>query len=179
MPSPSRQFSEGSYHHIYNRGNHKLPVFQEEFDYRYFLRLVAINAEKYGVKIVAYCLMRNHYHFLVQAGSADSQIGKWIGCTTMSYVHYFNRKYGKVGHLFQDKFKSKLVQEDAYLYYLSQYIHNNPAEFTGPMDYPWSSIRDYFGRGDGLADPRPVLRYLNGRPYELQPAVTKAELQLA
>jgi putative transposase len=168
MARIERNFVQFGFYHVFNRGNHKLPVFRKQFDYQYFLGLVDRNAQKYGVEIIAYCLMRNHYHFLLQQRSDDEwAITKTISCSVMSYSHYFNATYGKVGHVFQDKFKSKPVLSDEYLLHLTKYIHNNPAEFTNPIYYQWSSIGSYLSGRRGIANPRYVLKYLGRRPYEL------------
>lgn len=140
MPSPERMFYQYGAYHVYNRGNHRQAIFNEDSDYRYFLKLSQLNARKFDINISAYCLMRNHVHFAIQQmGSDSASISKWMGNSTMSYVHYFNKKYGLVGRIFQSAFKSRLVVNDEDLVNLISYIHNNPSEFIDPLLYPWSS----------------------------------------
>jgi REP element-mobilizing transposase RayT len=168
MPTKPRQFEKNGFYHIYNRGNHREPVFYDDFDYSYFLRLIKTNADRYAVSIVAYCLMRNHYHFLIrQLDEHPQSITKFIGCSAMSYAHYFNKKYGQVGSVFQDKYKAKAVLTDTYLLHLSRYIHLNPHEFIDPHRYPWSSLRAYTDNEPTIADPSYILQMLNNQPYEL------------
>lgn len=140
MPSKRRQFYQFGVYHIYNRGNHRQPIFHSDWDYQYFLKVTTHNAEKFEIKILAYCLMRNHVHFAVQqlGGESDSP-SKWIGNSTMSYVHYYNKRYETVGRIFQAPFKARLISNDEDLTNLIEYIHNNPAEFIQPSLYPWSS----------------------------------------
>jgi putative transposase len=143
MASKPRYFHQHGAFHIYNRGNSRQPIFHQDFDYKYFLSLIKKNAAKYKIKILAYCLMRNHVHFAVQQlSSNNTSISKWFGNSTMSYVHYYNRRYDSVGHIFQDAFKSRLVCNDEDLMNLINYIHNNPSDFMDPLGYPWSSVRE-------------------------------------
>lgn len=169
MPNIIRQFEKSGFYHIYNRGNHREPVYHEAFDYQYFLSLLADNAAKFDITIVAYCLMRNHYHLLVrQRADNPMSIQKLIGNSVMSYAHYFNKKYNQVGSLFQGRYRSKAVLSDAYLLHLTQYIHLNPSEFADPITYTWSSIQAYLNRRRSIADPAYILSMLGNKPYELQ-----------
>ena len=85
--------------------------------------------------------MDNHYHFLIKQ-LADIGIDKLLARVCTSYAKYFNKKYGAIGNLFQDRFKAKLVDSDEYVKYLSAYIHNNPEQ---PENYDYSSYKDYLG----------------------------------
>ncbi len=168
MPTLVRNFQFDDFYHIYNRGNRRQPIFFDDRDYSYFLLVVSRNAKKHGIKIVAYCLMKNHYHFLIQQKSDDTMsVRKWIGGSAMSYGHYFNTKYEQVGQIFQGRYRSKVIENDDQLYWLTQYIHLNPSEFTNPERYRWSSIQNYVQRRPSVADPSFVLDYLQGRPYRL------------
>ncbi len=165
MPNYDREFEEGAFFHIFNRGNHRQSVFLDDHDRSYFLGLVSENAKKYGVLIAAYCLMRTHYHFAVRQLEFDSRVDKWIGCSVMSYAHYFNAKYDQVGSIFQCRYKSIRVLSDSYLLHLIRYIHRNPAEFCDPLIYPWSSIRSYTTGEPVVSDPTYVLDLLAGQSY--------------
>jgi putative transposase len=172
MPNLDRKFIKDGFYHIYNRGNHRDTVFFEPFDYEYFLTLADDNAEKYRIEIIAYCLMRNHVHFLICQKTDDSEsISKWMGCSTMSYSHFFNKKYNQVGSVFQGRFKSKYVENDEYLIHLSKYIHNNPVEFIDTMNYRWSSIQSYINKKAIIANPSYILKCLNGSDYTLNTEV--------
>lgn len=103
--------------------------------------------------LIAYCLMPNHYHFLIKQNS-DVSIAKLISKICTSHSKIFNKKYGNVGHVFQDKFRAVPVDSNEYLIWLSAYIHNNPKTaglVKDLFDYQWSSYLDYIGnRQDNL-----------------------------
>lgn len=157
MATAHRNFYKSGIYHVYNRGNHKLPVFHDGSDYQYFLDKLADNCRKHSVTVLAYCLMKNHYHLLVRQ-ETDEAVSRAMLATGVSYVKRFNRKYGLVGRLFQERFQAKLVGSDNYLLHISRYIHLNPVEFTDPSSYPWSSFGQYVsGQPSGFCDPRPML----------------------
>jgi putative transposase len=180
-------FRSGYFYHVYNRGNHKDEIFLDNQDYIQFekrLRLV-LNVAKTpfvgqreslpvmassrlrirplstdAFTIVSYCFMPNHFHFLIKQNT-NLGINHLIAKLCTSYVKYFNSKYEKVGHLFQDAFKAKLVDSESYLTYLSAYIHTNP---LNPMDYKYSSFQDYIGiRHDTITDTRFLLNMFRDR----------------
>lgn len=161
-----KQYFQGAYYHIYNRGNQQQPIFLEDTDYLGYLKRLAEAKEKCGVTTLCYCLMPNHIHLLVRQDT-EMPIHKFISSLHTSYSMYFNRKYQKVGHLFQDRFKQKNITTDAYLLYLSCYIHANPKldKIVERLeDYPWSSYLDYVGLRRGiLCDKEPILKGLSLR----------------
>ena len=110
--------------------------------------------------LVSYCLMPNHYHFLIKQNS-DISVAKLISKVCTSYSKVFNKKYEKVGHLFQDKFRAVLVDSNEYLVWLSAYIHGNPKVaglVKDLIDYPWSSYNAYLdNRKDNLCKKDIVL----------------------
>lgn len=154
-------FRAGCYYHVYNRGNHKKPIFLDSQDFLNFLKrlklVLGLSKSLFGssgkgrirlkalpessFSVLAYCLMDNHFHFLIRQ---NSHIGldRLFSRLCTSYAKYFNKKYNQVGHLFQDAFKAKLISDDRYLVYLSAYIHNNPEK---PFSYEYSSLKDYLG----------------------------------
>lgn len=173
-------FVDNAYYHIYNRGNNKQKIFQDKQDYEYFLKLIFLanselkfrlsfidfdfsEAEK-GEDIVgigAYCLMPNHFHILITQ-LQENGISKFMHKVSSSYSHYYNKKYDRVGFLFQNKFKSEYVDNDIYLKYLFSYIHLNPVKLIQSdwkekgiknkiqvvsflKDYKYSSFDDYLG----------------------------------
>lgn len=158
-------FRDGNFYHIFNRGNNKQTIFFENQDYFVFLSRIKLalgfskvlfeEGKKNQVRIhpfpkntfsiICYCLMPNHFHFLVRQ-NADTGIDRLISKVCTSYAKYFNLKYGHIGNVFQDRFKSKIVETDSYLTYLSAYIHNNP---SNPLEYDFSSFKDYLGVRQG------------------------------
>ncbi len=146
MPRPLRIDYPGALHHIFSRGNKKEDIFNDVIDREKFLRFLSKNQERYGCKIYAYCLMDNHFHLLVETG--DAPISNFMQQLLTSYVQYFNKRWDRVGHLLQGRYKSVLVDKDAYLLTLVRYIHLNPVNALlvgNPKDYEWSSHLEYLG----------------------------------
>lgn len=146
MPRVARLKSEFSTYHIILRGNERKDIFLDTGDKEHFLRTLSAMKGKYNFHIYAYCLMDNHLHLILYDNGNDiSMIMKSIN---LSYAVYFNKRYKRVGHLFQDRFRSEIVDTDKYLLELSKYIHNNPVKagiVKDPRDYPWSSFPEYMG----------------------------------
>ena len=129
-----------------HRGNAGSDIFKSVRDREKFLEYVGKAVERYEIKIHSYCLMTNHYHFLIETSHPNlSQAIKWIN---VGYVAYFNRKRRRYGHLFQGRFKAVVIDADEYLKHLSRYIHLNPIR-AGMVehckDYPWSSYPVFGG----------------------------------
>lgn len=147
MPRIPRLTYEGGFYHLYNRGLNKHTIFHRQKDYEKLLdKLSSLLLEGDWI-IYAYCLMPNHYHLLVE--QRKTPIAKLIGRLFTSYGVYFNKKYQRQGPLFQDRFKSKIVQKDSYFLEVSRYIHLNPVNANlvkTPEDYPFSSLGEYLGK---------------------------------
>lgn len=165
-----KQFAKGSIFHVYNRGNNREDVFQDEEDFRAFLfrlglglgfeseelnehpltsvpysRVRITNMKKNCFKIHSFCLMGNHFHLLIEQCS-DLSISKLILKVCTSYSMFRNKKYRRIGHVFQDRFKAILIESDAQLMWTSAYIHMNPIKdrlVNHPSKYKWSSYNDY------------------------------------
>ena len=168
MATPPRHFENNSYYHIYNRGNRKQQIFLENRDCERFLEKTKEYKEKFSIKIVAYCLMPNHFHFLIQQLS-DGSISKFFSNLCNSHSKYFNLKYETVGSQFQGRFKAKAIDKDEYLIHLSRYIHLNPLDQFLPGEikekltkYPWSSLKSYIeGSENNIASPQSILDYFS------------------
>lgn len=134
----------GAFYHVTSRGNERKSVFRSRRDREKFLQYLESASERYGAVIHVYCLMDNHYHLLVETPQGNlSQIMQHING---AYTTYFNVNRRRSGHLFQGRYKSILVQADAYALELSRYIHLNPvrAEMAArPDEYEWSSYISY------------------------------------
>jgi putative transposase len=143
-------------YHITERGNEKKDIFNDDADRIKFLEILGRNKGKYGYKVYAYCLMNNHIHLLISSNGSDiSQVMKSIN---VSYVIYFNRKYNRCGHLFQDRFKSEYIDSDEYLLEVSRYIHLNPVRAgivtIEKLDsYLWNSFTAYIGERNRVLIP--------------------------
>jgi len=152
MTKPVQKVSyKGGYFHIYNRGNRKQDIFLEKEDYLNYLKKLRKYKEKYKISIICYCLMPNHFHLLLRQDS-DVFLYKFMQALHTSYSIYFNRKYNKVGRMFQSRFKQKEINKDEYLSQITSYIHFNPVKdglVEELNDYQWSSYLDYIGIREG------------------------------
>lgn len=179
MPSNRKiVFANGEYYHLFNRGVERRPVFtnKREFSravdlvnfYRFdkpslrYSKFLALSEEQKLnflaslneriVEIIAFCLMGNHFHFLVKQ-ARDNGVSKFMANFMNSYTKYFNTKYQRVGPLFQGAFKAVHIESDEQLLHVSRYIHLNPVSGFKVKpdelkDYQWSSYPSYIGVSD-------------------------------
>ena len=127
---------EGALYHVLSRGNERRDIFLDDDDRTVFLTGLAEAEERFAVDVFAYVLMDNHYHLLLRTRRANlSKAMQWLG---VSYTTRFNFKQSRSGHLFQGRFKSMLVENDAYLLQLSYYIHRNP--LRGNLAAIWGHV---------------------------------------
>lgn len=160
MSRGARVYSSSGYYHIVSRGIGKQILFEDGEDYERFLETLRRYKDEENFEILAYCMMENHIHLLLHADSGLDRIMKRIA---VSYAYYFNTKYERTGHLFQDRYKSEPVDDDRYLLAVVRYIHNNPpkAGICSREKYPWSSWHEYMGKTD-LISKEPVLGLVGG-----------------
>ncbi|MEK7472021.1 MAG: transposase [Patescibacteria group bacterium] len=162
MPSRflEKNYTEESFYHVFNRGVEKRDIFIDGQDYRYFLGLLERYlqnepaTDKTGrslpnyskeIELLAYCLMPNHIHLLVYQIDKDA-MQKFMRSLCTSYSMYFNKKYKRVGKLFQDRYKAVLVDEEGYFTHISRYIHLNPLDVGKDYKtYPYSSLKYWIG----------------------------------
>ena len=133
------------YYHIVNRGVAQTSIFKESADYEYFEELMCVYMRSYGITLHNYCLMSNHYHLLIEI--KEETLSKFMRQLNMNYALYFNKKYNRTGHLWQGRFKSWYVTDEAYLYTLILYIEQNPlkANMVKTLEaYPYSSYNYFF-----------------------------------
>ena len=164
MPSKNsvKSFEEGGFYHICNRGIEKRNIFLDDHDYQHFLWIVnefikpdhptpgnefflrkSVGNE---IIILCYCLMPNHFHFLIKQLTEDG-ITKLMRRISTVYATYFNNRYSHEGKVFQGIYKAVNVSTDAYLMQVSAYIHRNPIALCKNLeDYKYSSYQDYLGK---------------------------------
>lgn len=157
MPRSARVKSPSNIYHVMLRGINRQQLFFDEEDYRYFIRLLDRFKMPCGYTLHAYCLMGNHVHLLIQEGNqegADS-IGEVFKRIGGSFVYWYNLKYERVGHLFQDRFKSEPVNDEQYFLTAFRYILQNPVK-AGYCEYaeqyPYSSAAEYLHSKRGITD---------------------------
>lgn len=200
-----QKIASGGIYHVYNRGVEKRLLFLDDQDYKRFIRNLAIfndikpalnsgrevkiglnekeiksiEPKKPLVDVIAFCLMPNHYHFLIKQ-KEDDGISKFMTKIGVGYANYFNLKYQRVGPLFQGKFKSVLVNNEAHFLYIPHYIHLNPLDLIMPLwregsidntkkaldflhSYKWSSFGDYMGEANfQFLNKNILFEYFNG-----------------
>jgi len=175
----TRQFDVDSYYHIYNRGVEKRDIFIDDEDRVVFLSMLKrhLSPEIYKdssgrpytqypeIELLAFCLMNNHYHLLIFQKDDPQAFSKFLRSIGTAYTGYFNRKYKRVGHLFQERFKASKISNDVYLQHISRYIHLNPSQ---PFDYKWSSLAYYLEQksADWLHPERLLEGFHSPKEYE-------------
>jgi putative transposase len=164
MPRHPRQLAESGIYHVMLRGVNRDSIFLDDDDCARFLHSLGQAKDASGCRVLAYCLMSNHAHLVIRTG--DEPIGAVIKRLGVRYAGWFNRKYGRVGHLFQDRFKSLPVEDDAYFVTLLRYVWNNPVEaglVDLPEEYFWSSRR-LLGLESPLVDGEQLRKLLPDDP---------------
>lgn len=147
MPRAARQISATGVYHIMMRGADRRIIFADDADCEYFLKILRRVKRETGLYIYAYCLMGNHVHLLLKEGKEP--LGLVFRRIGSAYAYYYNWKYELHGHLFQDRYRSENVEDDAYFLDVLRYICQNPVKAAmseTPFDYPW------LGCGGVMAD---------------------------
>lgn len=165
MPRIARQISKTNVYHTMIRGNDKQDIFLDEQDYYKFLKEVKNTKIKYKYQLYAYCLMPNHAHLVIH--DKEEKLSKIVQSLTISYSEYFNKKYERIGHLFQNRFLSKNVENREYLLELCRYIHQNPVKAKIELieKYQWSSYREYI-YNPSLIDSEQVFKFFGRNKNE-------------
>ena len=182
MPRRTISFVPDIYYHFYNRGNNRQAVFFEADNYLYFLSGV----KKYlvpFVNIVAYCLMPTHYHILVRIKQTSevfktSEVSRQVSLAMqkflISYTKAINKRFSRVGALFQGQFQAKPIQTYSHLLNLCVYIHANPVKdglVTLPEDWIYSNYLEWLGQRDGTLVDWEFVQEHFGSPAEYQELV--------
>lgn len=192
---------EGFYH-IYNRGVEKRTIFEDEQDYKVFLNYLKeylsvapdpkTLKKKFTLKgntfkgiprqpknyhkeidLIAFCLMPNHFHFLIKQHTKDA-IKMFMRSLATRFSMYFNKRHNRVGKLFQGHYKASLIKDDIYLLHLTRYIHLNPLEYTNNLANAYSSYANYLGlRKASWVKPDIILSFFN---YKILPELKKINL---
>lgn len=146
MARKPREKSETGIYHVIVRGINQQDIFHDEEDFKKYTRVIKKAGSENDTDIIGYCIMTNHVHLLLREN--DDNLSSYMKSVQVSYVSWYNSKYERCGHLFQDRFKSEAVENDAYLLTVIRYIHNNPVKagiVKKPELYPWSSCANYYG----------------------------------
>jgi putative transposase len=152
VPRLPRLFLPGTPQHVVQRGNDRRSVFLDRSDYRLYLDTLEYAARRHAVQLHAYVLMTNHVHLLATPATPTS-LPRTMQTLGRIYVRHFNRSYGRTGTLWEARYRSTLVDSDAYLLACMRYIELNPVRagmVDAPADYPWSS---HGANARGVPDP--------------------------
>jgi len=165
MARPLRIEYEGAVYHVTSRGNERKDIYKSDRDREKFLEYLGIAHKRFNIIVHAYCLLSNHYHFVIETPFAN--LGRFMQFLNSSYTMYFNTKRKRNGHLFQGRYKAILVDKDNYMQELSRYTHLNPVRAKmekRPEDYRWSSYGYYLKKRNKpeYLDTDFTLQYFNG-----------------
>jgi REP element-mobilizing transposase RayT len=137
----------GAFHHVMNRGIRGEYIFPDDGDKQTFLEILSEKAKLLGVHLIGYCVMNNHYHVLLENSSGC--MSALLKQVNGSYGIYYRRKHGGKGYVFQNRFRSTLIQDDSYLRLAILYLLQNPVRAglaANCIEYPWSSAGEYLGK---------------------------------
>ena len=176
MPRIARGLADNHIYHILNRGNNKQKIFSKYQDYEAFAVLIQEAKKLYPVKLFAYCLMPNHFHMIAMPILAE-YLSKWMQWLMTSHVRRYNRHHNTVGHVWQGRFKSFIIQDNEYLINAIRYVEANPVR-AGLVDkasnWPWSSHKEITGeRNQRLIDSPPIELPTNWKEYVNAPIAEK------
>jgi len=164
----------GKFYHVYNRGINGEDIFREYVNYLYFLRLYHKYIDPIG-DTYAYCLLKNHFHFLIRIFDPDRVPYPYVKVTDPSlafshmfnsYAQSFNKMFERTGGLFQTPFKRKLIEDEEYFRQIIYYIHNNPVKhgFSDSMnDYPWSSFQTLISLKGSRENDSPLVGFFDSK----------------
>lgn len=151
----------GGYYHITARGNNREYIFKEDIDKGYFLKLLNESRQNMRFKLMAYALMDNHYHLLVQTG--DVKLQKIMHQINNKYSKYFNARYERCGHVFQGRYNASVIGNEQYLLKVLTYIHQNPVKAgicKRVENYKWSSDKFYRKRLNGFIETKTIIEII-------------------
>ena len=149
MPRKPRVWYPGATYHIYARGNNRSAIFQHDKDYKVYLKLLNTVRRNSPFVLHSYCLMTNHLHLQIE--TIQDHISTIMKDLHTNYAIYFNKRYDRVGHVFQGRFGDTLIKNSSHFLETSRYIHRNPLEahmVKQLEDYPWSSYPSYIHQLD-------------------------------
>jgi len=164
----------GAYYHVTCRGNEQKKIFFNDQDYQTFLEKLSLSLDIYNVSLLAYVCMPNHFHLL--ATTPEGNLSEFMRHFNISYTSDFNRRYHRVGHLYQGRYKAFLIDADNYLLEVSRYIHLNPIrtkifakksieeKWDELLRYTYSSLWGYYSlrKRSKFVDYKDVLGYMDG-----------------
>ena len=178
------KYLANNYYHIYNRGLNHQAIFQTRRHYIFFLKKTKQYSQQYNITLIAWCLMPNHYHFLIR-NEENGNPTRFLQALCNSYVQAYNKEISRKGQLFERGGKAKLVDSDEYIMLVTRYIHLNPVKANlaqSPEDWEFSNYQEWVGTRNGTMFDKNFSRdYFSPeeyRDYILQEINEKQEARL-
>ncbi|MCX5846704.1 MAG: transposase [Deltaproteobacteria bacterium] len=170
MPRTARIAPKEHIYHLLTRGNNRQDVFEDEEDFRKYLDLLYLYKEKYYFMLYHYVMMTNHVHLVIEPSEGGGCLSEIMKGINLSYARHYKRKYGHMGHFWQDRYKSIIISKDEYLLACGSYVELNPVRskmVEDPKYYRWSSYCVYgYGKKDILVDEHPIYLQLSEEEEE-------------
>ncbi len=166
MPRRKLSFLPNNYYHAYNRGANKADIFRNDKDYVFLLKQVQDHLSEFDVSVIAYCLMSNHYHFLLRQ-NGQARISDFMQAVFGVYSMSFNSAHKHSGTLFEGPFRAILVDKNEYLLHLCRYIHRNPMKagmVVTPDQWHYSNYLEFIQKRNGVLVDRDFVRRNFGTP---------------
>ncbi len=155
MPRKKRIWYPGATYHVMSRGNHRSIIFKEQKDYYEFLEYLAATKKIFSFCVHSLCLMTNHFHMVIE--TKDHPLSNIMHKLLLSYASNFNNKYSLTGHLFENRYTAKLIEDERYFLEVSRYIHLNPVKAQIVRDslaYSYSSYGQFVRPWRSLAEQK-------------------------
>ena len=172
-------FLPNNYYHIYNRGANKADIFLNDKDYLFLLKQVKTHMREFGISVIAYCLMSNHYHFVLRQ-NGESKINDFMQAVFFNYSSSFNSSFNMIhkhsGTLFEGPFRAILVDKNEYLLHLCRYIHRNPLDagiVVKPEQWHYSNDAEFIGQRKGTLVDHEFVKMNFGTPEAYEDFVMK------
>ena len=143
MPRLPRNYMKTSFFHVITQGIDKRFIFEKPEDIKYYIKIMYKIKEEHNINIIAYCIMNNHTHMLVETQVIE-QLSKYMQRINTTYGKYYNKKYNRVGYVFRDRYKAEGIYSEKHLYNCIKYIHNNPVKAgicNKAEEYPYSNYK--------------------------------------
>lgn len=145
MPRFPRKYTETSFLHVMTQGINKSFIFEKAEDIKYYIKNMYELQEEHKLKIIAYCIMNNHAHILIQTEDIQG-LSKYMQRLNTRYGKYYNNKYNRVGFIFRNRYKSEGIYNEEHLYNCIKYIYDNPVKAgicKKASEYPYSNYKEY------------------------------------
>ncbi|MGN1351462.1 MAG: transposase [Clostridia bacterium] len=127
MPRFPRNYLKTSFFHVMSQGINKNFIFEDSIDIKFYIKNMYEIKDKYNVKIIAYCIMNNHVHMLLETAGVEN-LSKYMHCLNTRFGQYYNKKYKRVGYVFRDRYKAEGIYSEKQLYNCIKYIYDNPVK---------------------------------------------------